>query len=173
MQAQTEIFFGNDEKIKSEKNYWGVKRGKDWAIPAQYDKIEGFGGLSEMKDGKMYHTSLGGGVIVCHKGDVMDIYEISYGQNLIVGGITAEQFEILKLYPFYNTKLKLPAIRDKKWSGAIDMPTAAQKKVFESVAKNIYPYIKNNKWGFATEYNDVAPLKFVLNAPAPPMTAAN
>lgn len=151
--AQPEIFFGNDEKIKSEKNLWGVKGKDGWTIPPKYDKIEGYGSLSKFKDGKEYYTTSGNGILICTKDNRKDIYDIGYKQPLIVADLTEFQLKTYLLY--HGSESKVPVIKDKKWSGEIDEMTEKQIQIFHQAKSSNYPYIKNNLWGFAGKYYHV------------------
>lgn len=148
--SQNEIKFWSDEKIKKENGLFGIKREKTWTVPAKYDRIEGYGGLTKVKD-KLVTSN--GGYAVCYRGNVIDIYEVSYNQNLVVTDLTPGQFELLRLY---GVSSNIPLIKDQKWTNAVDEFTPAQKQLYQDF-RGGRAFVKNGKWGFASKYFYVAP----------------
>lgn len=138
-----EIKFYSNEKIKSENGLKGVKRDKDWTVPPQYDKIEGYGKSKFSAD-----------YLLCYKGAVIDVYKANFNQELVVTGLNQSQLEVFKLY---ESCPKIPIIKDKKWTDVADNLTPSQKKVYDNLYPNEIAYIKNGKWGFANGYYNVEP----------------
>lgn len=148
--AQNEIKFWNDQKIKKENNLYGVMMDKKWIVLARYDKIEGFGGLSKIGD-KFYTTT--GGYLVCYRGQVMDLYDSGYPHKLEVSDLTPAQFELFKRY---SGRKNIPLTENQKWANAVDEFTE-KEKIINSNFRGGTAFVKNGKWGFATQYYYVAP----------------
>jgi hypothetical protein len=148
--AQNEIKFYNDQKIKKENNLYGVMMDKKWVVPAKYDKIEGFGGLTKIND-KVYTTN--GGYLVCYRGQVMDLYDAGYPNKLVVSDLNPAQFELFKRY---SGRKNIVLVAGEKWANAVDEFTE-KEKIINSNFRGGTAFVKNGKWGFATQYFYVAP----------------
>lgn len=140
--AQAEIKFYSKEKIKKEGTFKGVYADGKWTVPPKYNSIEGFDRL-----------------LICRRADKIDVYEMGYGQELVVEDLTQPQLTTFKLY--YQSK-KIPVIANKKWSNKIDTLNKSQRDFFKAFKSNqnkdyLLPYLKNGKWGFAGEFYNVTP----------------